>query len=112
MAGLSPAQIDVAAAVFQHLVTKSGTKIALPAEDLAEWAERPVSAVQELLETLCSGPQRILRAVSPAVDVDQPPRYEIFHDVMGDAVLGWRRRYEAEQETADAARQLTAERKE
>jgi WD40 repeat protein len=112
MAGLSPAQLDVAAAVFQHLITKSGTKIALPAEDLAEWADRPVNAVQELLETLCSGPQRILRAVSPPTGVDGPPRYEIFHDVMGDAVLGWRRHYEAELDKEEAARHLIAEREE
>jgi WD40 repeat protein len=112
IAGLAPDQVDVAAAVFQHLITKSGTKIALSAEDLAEWADQPVSAVQELLETLCSGPQRILRAVSPTIGIDGPPRYEIFHDVMGDAVLGWRRRYEAEQEKKEAARQLIAEREE
>jgi WD40 repeat protein len=112
MAGLSSAQVDVAAAVFQRLITSSGTKIALTAEDLAELAKRPVSAVREVLETLCSGPQRILRAVSPAAGVVGPPRYEIFHDVMGRAVLGWRRRYEAEQEKKEAARQLIAEREE
>ena len=112
MAGLSPAQIDVAAAMFQHMITKSRTKIALSAEDLAELAQRPVSAVRELLETLCSGPQRILRAVSPAAGVIGPPRYEIFHDVMGAAVLGWRRRYEAEQEREASDRQLIAEREE
>jgi hypothetical protein len=95
MAGLSPAQVDVAAAVFHHLITRSGTKIALTAEDLADWAGLPVSAVQDLLETLSVGPQRILRPVPPAVEVAGPPRYEIFHDVMGAAVLDWRRRYVA-----------------
>jgi len=65
MAGLSSAQLDVAAAVFQYLIMKSGTKTALTAEALADWAERPIDAVQELLETLCSGPLRILRAVAP-----------------------------------------------
>ncbi|MDQ4033803.1 MAG: AAA family ATPase, partial [Actinomycetota bacterium] len=112
MAGLSPAQIDVAAAVFHHLVTTSGMKIALTAEDLAEWSGRPVSAVQDLFETLGSGPHRILRPVPPAVGVAGPPRYEIFHDVMGAAVLDWRRRYVAQQQQAEASRRLIAERDE
>jgi WD40 repeat protein len=112
MAGLSPAQIDVAAAVFHHLVTTSGMKIALTAEDLAEWSGRPVSAVQDLFKTLGSGPHRILRPVPPAVGIDGPPRYEIFHDVMGAAVLDWRRRYVAQQQQAEASRRLIAERDE
>jgi WD40 repeat protein len=110
MAGLSPAQVDVAAAVFHHLITPSGTKIALAAEDLAEFAGLPVSAVQDLLNTL-SGSRRILRPVPPAVGVG-PPHYEIFHDVMGAAVLDWRRRYVAQQQQAEASRQLIAEREE
>jgi WD40 repeat protein len=112
MAGLSPAQIEVAAAVFHHLITTSGTKIALSAEDLAELARCPVSAVHDLLETLSSAPQRILRPVPPAVGVGAPPRYEIFHDVMGAAILDWRRRYVAQQQQAESSRRLVAEREE
>ena len=112
MAGLSPTQVDVAAAVFHHLITTSGTKIALTAQDLADWSEQPVRAIQDLLETLSSGPQRILRPVPPAVGVAGPPRYEIFHDVMGDAVLDWRRGYVARQQQAESSRQLIAEREE
>jgi WD40 repeat protein len=112
MADLSPAQVDVAAAVFHHLITKSGAKIALSAEDLADRSGLPVSAVRDLLETLCSGPQRILRPVPPTVGVAGPPRYEIFHDVMGAAVLDWRRRYVAQRQQAEASRHLIAEREE
>lgn len=112
MASLAPTQVDVAAAVFHHLITTSGTKIALTAQDLADWSEQPVSAVQDLLETLSSGPQRILRPVPPPVGIAGPPRYEIFHDVMGDAVLDWRRRYVARQQQAESSRQLIAEREE
>ncbi|MGQ0716811.1 MAG: WD40 repeat domain-containing protein [Pseudonocardiales bacterium] len=112
MAGLSPAQVEVAADVFHHLITTSGTKIALPAEDLAEWSGLPVSAVRDLLETLSAGRQRILRPVPPAVGVAGPPRYEIFHDVMGSAVLDWRRRYVAKRQQTEASRQLIAEREE
>ncbi|MGH3852459.1 MAG: WD40 repeat domain-containing protein [Pseudonocardiaceae bacterium] len=112
MAGLSPAQVDVAGTVFHHLVTTSGTKIALTAQDLAGWSELPVSAVRDLLEMLCSGPQRILRPLPPAVGVAGPPRYEIFHDVMGAAVLDWRRRYMTQRQQAEASRRLVAEREE
>ncbi len=106
MAGLPPAQVDVAAAVFHHLVTTSGTKIALTAEDLADQSGRPASAVQDLLEMLCAGPQRILRPLPPTVGVAGPPRYEIIHDVMGSAVLDWRRRYVAQRQQAQTARRL------
>ncbi|MGH3774784.1 MAG: hypothetical protein ACRDRR_03455 [Pseudonocardiaceae bacterium] len=108
MAGLLPAQVDVAAAVFHHLITASGAKIALSVEDLAEWSGQPVSAVRDLLEALSSGPQRILRPVPPAVGAAGPPRYEIFHDVMGAAVLDWRRRYVEKWQQAEALRQLSA----
>ena len=111
MAGLSPKQVAVAAEVFHHLITPSGTKIALPAEDLAELSRLPVDAVRDLLETLSTGP-RILRPVPPTVGVAGPPRYEIFHDVMGAAVLDWRRRYAAKQQQDESSRQLIAEREE
>ncbi len=112
MSGLSPAQVDVAAAVFRNLVTTSGAKIALTAADLADLSGLPVSAVQDVLETLCSGPHRILRPLPPAVSAAGPPRYEIFHDVMGAAVLDWRRRYVTQRQQAESARRLIAEREE
>jgi WD40 repeat protein len=112
MAGLSPEQVDVAAAVFHHVITTSGTKTSLTANDLAELSKLPAEAVQELLEKLCSGPQRILRPVPPAVGVIGPPRYEIFHDVMGAAVLDWRRRYMTQRQQTESSRHLIAEREE
>ena len=108
MDGLSPKQTEVAAAVFHYLVTTSGSKIALTAENLADWSGMPVSSVQELLQSLSSGRRSILRPVrSPA---GRPPRYEIFHDVMGAAVLAWRRQYVARRAQAEASRKLVAER--
>lgn len=113
MDGLSPEQIEVAAAVFRYLVTPSGSKIALMAEDLAELSGVPVSSVQELLQSLSAGRQSILRPVPPPAGVPGPPRYEIFHDVMGAAVLDWLRQYVAQQRAqAEASRELAAERKE
>ncbi|HEY8718861.1 hypothetical protein [Pengzhenrongella sp.] len=110
MAGLSQDQLDVAAGVFHHLVTTSGSKIALTADDLAEWSGVGLQPVRQLLEALSSGRRRILRPVPPPVGTTGPPRYEIYHDVMGAAVLDWRRRYVAHLERLESERQLIEER--
>ncbi len=106
MAGLSPQQVQVAAEVFHHLITASGSKIALTAEDLAAWADSPSDRVRDLLEALSSGPWRILRPVPPAIGAEGPPRFEVFHDVMGAAVLDWRRRFVAKEQQAAAERAI------
>jgi TIR domain/Domain of unknown function (DUF4062) len=107
MASLSPEQIEVAAEVFRYLVTTSGSKIALTAEKLADLSGVPVDSVRELLQSLSAGRQSILRPVPPPAGVPGPPRYEIVHDVLGAAVLDWRRQYVAQ---AEASRKLAAER--
>src|SRR5512135_1608417 len=97
MRELSDDQQKVAADIFRHLVTPSGMKIACTVEDLAEYAGVADSTrVTEVLEQLSAGRERVLRPVPPPMDQPGPPRYEIFHDVMADAVLDWRRRYESE----------------
>ncbi len=111
MAGLSPEQREVAAAVFHYLVTTSGSKIALTAGNLADWSDVPVSSVRELLQSLSAGRHSILRPVPPPAGAG-PSRYEIFHDVMGAAVLDWRRQYVAQRAQAEASRNLVAEREE
>src|SRR6478752_3944561 len=110
MAGLTEQQNDVAAAVFHHLVTSSGTKIALTAEDLADWSDLDVQDVRDLLESLSSGQQRIVRPVPPPAGANGPAHYEIYHDVMGAAVLDWRRRYVVRRDQERASRQLIVER--
>ena len=110
VAGLAPEQVPVAAACLRHLVTASGSKIALTAMDLADWSGQPEDDVERLLESLASGPQRILRPVPPAAGLSAPPRYEIFHDVMGTAVLAWRRRYLAKAHLEKANKRLVVER--
>jgi len=95
MAELADNDRAIAASVFHHLVTKSGTKISHSAEDLADYIESSDPArVRQVLERLSS--TRVVRPVPPPVGSNEPPRYEIFHDVMGPAVLDWRRRYVAE----------------
>ena len=83
---LAPDQRDVAARVFNHLVTPSGTKIAHGAEDLAEYAGVGEGELRPVLASL--GEHRILRPVDG--------RFEIYHDVLADAVLAWRSRHESE----------------
>ncbi|MGH3708259.1 MAG: WD40 repeat domain-containing protein [Pseudonocardiaceae bacterium] len=107
--GLSIGQTEVAAAVFRQLVTPSGAKIALTAEDLAGLSGVSVSSVRELLESLSAGRQSILRPVPPPAGVVGPHRYEIFHDVLGPAVQDWCRHYFAQRAQDEASRKLAAE---
>jgi WD40 repeat protein len=92
LAALPAEQQDVAARVFHHLVTPSGTKIAHAASDLADYTELPEPVVASLLETLSSGEVRVLRRVALPGREDNPP-YEIFHDVLARAILDWRARH-------------------
>jgi WD40 repeat protein len=103
MAELSPEEKDAAAAMYNHLVTPSGTKIAHRAGDLAGYASIGEAETQHVLQRLVE--ERIVRA---AEDGAEGPRYEIFHDVLAEAVLAWRTEHEAERkleaERATAAR--------
>jgi WD40 repeat protein len=101
MAELTEEQRDTAAAVFRYLVTPSGMKIAYNADDLAYLAGADPSRAREVLEQLASGRERVLQPVPPPVGSEEPPRFEIFHDVMAPAVLDWRRRYVAERERVE-----------
>lgn len=84
-----PQDQDVASGIFHYLVTPSGTKIAYTASDLAQQAELDRSQVISVLEKLSHGELRILRPVDPPIDQPTERRYEIFHDVLGPAVLSW-----------------------
>jgi WD40 repeat protein len=83
---LAPGERDVAARIFNHLVTPSGTKIAHGPGDLAEYAGVTEEELRPVLESL--GASRILRPADG--------RFEIYHDVLADAVLAWRARHEGE----------------
>jgi WD40 repeat protein len=103
MSILSPEEQDAAAAMYNHLVTPSGTKIAHRAGDLARYASVDEARAGTVLDRLTR--ERIIRA---AEDGAAGPQYEIFHDVLADAVLAWRTRHEAERhlesERQEAAR--------
>jgi uncharacterized protein YoxC len=91
---LSRREQTAAAAIFDHLVTPTKTKIAHTSADLANYAHVDERQISGLLEKL-SGPDRILATVAPASDQSLETRYQIFHDVLASAVLAWTTRYRA-----------------
>ena len=106
LARLKPGEQDVASDCFRFLVSRSGTKIAHPAPDLAEWTQRPEPEVTAVLGKLCSGDSgRILRPVAPTVDGGNTS-YELFHDLLGEPILTWRRTHEADRRRRAARRRL------
>ena len=87
---------DVAASVFEHLVTPSGTKIAHRASDLAQYAGVPEDSLRRVLATLSH--DRIVHSL------DGSDRYEIFHDVLGEPIRTWREQRRVDRERAIARR--------
>jgi WD40 repeat protein len=90
MADLTPEEKEAAAAMYDHLVTPSGTKIAHRIGDLARYASVAEPEAGRVLSKLVD--ERIVRASSD--DGPAATRYEIFHDVLAGAVLAWRARHE------------------
>jgi hypothetical protein len=86
LAELSPSQRDVAGLVLRHLVTPSGTKIALSSSDLATYAELDEARVAPVLHELGGGP-RILKPTAES-------RYEIYHDALAAPILDWQSRWQ------------------
>ena len=114
MTALPFEQQDVAADVFHHLVTPSGTKIAHTLSDLSEYVECPPDRLEPVLEKLSGGDVRILRPVAPPPGDVGGLRYEIFHDVLAAAISDWRLRWkqaETERELAANLEEQERERK-
>jgi WD40 repeat protein len=102
LSDLDPRERDLAASVFRHLVTPSGAKIAHAVDDLAEYADVDARELRPVVTKLVE--ERILRPVAPAGDGSDGVPHEIFHDVLGDAVLAWRTRHETERRLEAARR--------
>ena len=86
---------DIAAAMLRYLVTPSRTKIAQVTVDLISYAEAPSEEVRNVLASLSDLPEaRILRRLA------NPERYEVFHDVLAQPILDWRREYILQKERA------------
>jgi WD40 repeat protein len=100
MAELSPREKGAAAAMYHFLVTPSGTKIAHGVHDLAGYAAVDEGEAAHVLQRLTA--ERIVRASSE--NGPSTTRYEIFHDVLADAVLAWRTRFEADRRIEEQRR--------
>lgn len=95
---------NIAAGMFRYLVTPSRTKIAQSTLDLVSFAEAPAADVKAVLSILSDRPEaRILRRLA------NPERYEIFHDVLAQPILDWRREYLMQKERVAAEEQRAAE---
>ncbi|MCB0127483.1 MAG: ATP-binding protein, partial [Caldilineaceae bacterium] len=108
---MSPTYRDRIARVADRLVTPSGAKIALTVGELAHYASADVDTVEQEMQMLQD--RRLLRRVQAPNGEYQ---YEIFHDVLGPALLDWQERYRQTQEeakrlTAAAAERAEAERR-
>jgi WD40 repeat protein len=102
---LTPVEKDVAARLFDHLVTPSGSKIAHEVADLAMYADAEENDLHPVLTKL--GNERILRSV--AGDGARGSRYEIFHDVLAEPVLAWKAGHESNR-TLEAATEVARKR--
>lgn len=90
---------EIAAKMFRYLVTPSRSKIAQDTESLVGYGEAPEAQVRPVLSWLSDKPEsRILRRL------DSPERYEIFHDVLAQPILDWRKKYFAERERIEEVR--------
>ena len=97
MSQLSPDDQGVAADVFGFLVTPSRTKISQSAADLGYWAKRPEADVRRVLDTLARSERRILR--------EEDGRYELYHDVLAEAVYDWSTRLRQQRALLEAQRE-------
>ena len=105
LAGL-PSEHDraIAAGMFKVLVTKSRSKISQATADLVDYAEAPEADVRKVLTWLSDKAEsRILRRL------DTPERYEIFHDVLAQPILDWRRQYFSDRDLSEQERKQREE---
>lgn len=100
MGALSTEEQEVAASILHYLVTPSGTKISIAASDLSVYTGVPIGKLEHALDYLTNPSVRILRTITSEASPHADLRYEIFHDVLGPAILDWRTRYLREREKA------------
>ena len=104
LADLDTRQQGIAAAAFRFLVTSDNAKVAQRTSDLAEWTNLPEADIVDVLQRLATGsPGRVVRPLAPAPG-DHSLRFELFHDVLAEPVVAWRKAYE----TASAAEAASA----
>ncbi len=105
---LSQEEQALCAAMLDRMVTPSGMKITLPAEDLAAMVKAPPEQITEVLTALGHPESRIIRTVTSAQDPGRK-RYEIFHDVLARPLLAWKHAFDAEREQRRMREEAEAE---
>jgi hypothetical protein len=113
MGSLTLEEQEVAAQVVPFLMHPEGPKIAASAEALARSAtllgdsrgELSADAVSAVLGQLASRESGILRIVSPPPGRPNVARYEVLHDVLGQALLDWLQGYLAVRREASIRRE-------
>jgi tetratricopeptide (TPR) repeat protein len=107
--------------VFRYLVTPSGAKIAYPAADLAASVneDRKEAGDGSVPKATSDEVEAVLRKLTPSktrllkpVKVKGADAFELFHDVLGEPVLRWRREFMAIARLEKESRRLAAERDE
>lgn len=88
MKTLSEFEREATSKAFYFLVTPGGAKIAHTLTDLSDYTKLPQSQLKSILDKLSESRVRILKPV-PLPDQPGISRYEIFHDVLAKAILGW-----------------------
>jgi WD40 repeat protein len=89
LATLSEPEQDIAAQAFRFLATRSGTKIAQTAADLSEFTGIRERTLERVLEKLGRADTRILNRLPPPRPGGSP-NYQLYHDLLAEAVLAWR----------------------
>ncbi len=89
---LPVAQQKATVRILDYLVTSSGSKIAYLKSDLVDKTELSEKQVGDVLEVLDEA--KILRPVEPPLDRPREKRYEVFHDVLAQALQSWQSRAE------------------
>ncbi|MBT9316070.1 WD40 repeat domain-containing protein [Leptothoe spongobia] len=98
MSLLSSKEQDIAADIFQYLVTPAGSTIAYPVLDLVGTTNCDEKDLTDLLDKLSRGNRRIIRPIGPSPEQRDVELYEIFHDVLAQPVLTWRTQHLKEKE--------------
>lgn len=102
----------VVADIFRFLVTPARGKIALRVSDLAHFTDRSPDEIRRVLGRIAGGRRaRVLRPLPPAPG-DTEERYELFHDVLAEPILEWRRQVLRAREQEQLAHQLEADERE
>ena len=95
MDALSDREQDLAARRSSTWLLHRAPRSRTASPDLAEYAGVAPDDLSPVLEKLSEGDWRILRPISDPADPDNPS-YEIFHDVLTEAVLDWRTVHESQ----------------